>query len=311
MSHPRSGAGFRKPLTWLGIGVLATVVIALVLLALRQGGGEPVAERADLGVTPQAVEPVPEPTPTPTPTETVSPTAVTPAFGVLSALGETSFWRAAAATCSPGVDVTAPAPAIERSGDGTVWANVDPAASVDVRQVLWLQAIDESSAEAVVLAGPECATQVLRTFTSGNFWEPYPSSITGAAVIDASAGVLRTANAELPLPCALPAIAVTGGPANSPTVLCSGTIASWSGDSWQMMDLPQVVAAARDTEDNDLVTAREGTTDCTGVLVEQWVDGAPQDQRCLPVTGALAIQATGDRVLVWNPNGVEVLSWAA
>lgn len=302
MPQLRNRTGMPPVVVWLGIGALSALVIVLVFSALQLGDDQQVTERPAPTVAAESLVPAPPPT---------EPAAVTPeltpALAALSVIGTDIFWRSTATTCTPGP--AAAAPVIERSADGATWADVTPPAAVDVREVLWLQAINASSAEAVALVGPDCETQVLRTFTTGTFWEPYPSSITGAVTVDVGAGLLHTSSAELPLPCPAPAHAVTGATASTPTVLCAGQVASWSGAEWQPLELSNVIAASVVAADGSLVTAREATLDCEGVLLERWVAGEAQDQRCIPGAGVLAVQAEADRVWLWSAAGVESVPW--
>ncbi|MGK0716082.1 hypothetical protein ACR5KS_08460 [Leucobacter sp. W1153] len=305
MGRARAQFELKPLLTWVGVVVLAVVVFALVMASLQLGaaaGEQP--ERRPAELIADLSDPEPLPTEQPPALPELSPTGAS-----LSLADESVLWRAAAATCTADAAASVDtAVAMERSADAQTWVSVTPA-GIDVREVLWLQAIDAVTAEAVVRVGPECETQVLRTFTGGTFWQAYPASITGAAAIDASAGVLRTPTAELSLPCEVPAQAVAGAPAAAPVVICAGQVSRWIDAAWQPLELANVVAASAAT-DGALVTAREAVAECDGVLLEQWgADGASLAQLCTPGSGVLAVQAAGPSVWVWSAAGVETMSW--
>lgn len=305
MVRSRAQFALKPLLTWAGVVVLAVVVVALVLAALRVGstaGEQPERRPADLAT--ELAEPEPVPTQAPPALPELSPSAAS-----LTLADETVLWRAAAATCTVG-EAAAPATpvAMERTADAQTWVSVTPG-NIDVREVLWLQAINAATAEAVVRVGPECETQVLRTFTGGDFWQAYPASITGAATIDAERSVLRTPTDELPLPCEAPARAVSGAPAAAPMVVCAGQVAQWIAGAWQPIALSNVVAASAEA-DGALVTARESVAECDGVLLERWgPGGANTAQLCTPGSGVLAVQAAGSTVWIWSAAGVEQVSW--
>lgn len=303
MGRARAQFALKPLLTWVGVVVLAAVVFALVMASLQLGaaaGEQP--ERRPVDLAAELVEPEPVPTEEPPALPELSPSMAS-----LSLADETVLWRAAAATCTVGAAAATPV-VMERSDDAQTWAAVTPA-GIDVREVLWLQAINAATAEAVVRVGPECETQVLRTFTGGDFWQAYPASITGAAAVDAVAGVLRTPTAELPLPCEAPARAVAGAPAAAPVVVCADQVAQWISGVWQPIALANVVAASA-AADGALVTAREAVAECDGVLLQRWgADGANTAQLCTPGSGVLAVQAAGSTIWIWSTAGIETVSW--
>lgn len=292
-----------------GVVVLIVGVLILSIAALRQGSTPRDASPE------RAVEPFPSVSPTPTaepaPTPEPVPVPQTLAGGSLALAGDLAapiLWRASAATCLPGA-VTAPV-TLERGDAAGNWQLSTPAGA-EVREVLWLQSINATAAEMVALVGPDCTPETLRTFTSGQFWEPYPASITGAVWAD-QAGLIHSDAGELPAACTDATRAIAG--TASPAVACAGQFALWSGADWQATAVPGLVAAAgapSAANADQIVTAREGAADCSGVLLERWDGTALLATSCAEVSGVQAIAATATQVWLWHDGGVEAVDLLA
>jgi len=291
---------FRRLVLSIGLPVLAAVVAGLTLTALQVGAKTQVPRGPEM--EPLAVPDAPG-TPAPELTEQLT---LLPSGDALSVTVDGVLWRTTAASCAPGA-AGDPPPTFERSEDGLTWVDVTPAGA-DVREVVWLQGIDRAAAEVVALTGPTCAPQVLRSFTLGAFWEPYPESLTGATTVDAAAGLLRTSERAASLPCDPPFRVVTG--TELPTVVCPGTLARLAGADWSRLALDNLVAASGSLADGVLFTAREATAGCSGILIERW---SAQEEKlgelCRDFVGVRAISADPSRVWVWSEGGVESLTW--
>src|SRR3546814_11031113 len=88
------------------------------------------------------------------------------------------MWRGIAGECG------AAAPLIERSGDGgQSWEDVTPGYR-GIGQVISLDSFAGTEAETVARMGAGCETQALRTFTQGEFWEPYPEVLAASRYAD-------------------------------------------------------------------------------------------------------------------------------
>src|SRR5690606_14075175 len=142
---------------------------------------------------PTVVEPEPSPTPSPTPSQT-------PVFDRAAerflAVGSGVIWRGTAGECG------AVAPVLERSTDGgKSWNDVTPTYR-GIGQLLAVRAFAGDQSEIVALMGDDCELQALRTFTYGQFWEPYDDVLANSWYINptdpASVG---HPGGSLPLPC--------------------------------------------------------------------------------------------------------------
>lgn len=296
------GGSRTRLLAGAGLAVLAVLVGVLVVLALGAGDTE-----AETGVD-RGTEIAPPPIETPEPAEPEATPApqVTPSAALLSVLEGEVTWRTTGGACTPGQPAGAP-PVLERSVEAGDWQNVTPA-NFDIREVAFLSGISESAAEAVVLLGDDCAAQVIRTFTSGEFWEPYDASIRGAIAVAADHATVLTDAGAIPAPCAAP-IGNASGQSGTPTAMvCEGALARWGGDSWALSDQPGIVSAAVDPQSGVVVTASVQQPECDGTLLRRWGTAeAPSAESCVPLFGTTALYATPTAVWVWHGAGVEAV----
>ena len=236
--RPRIPRRSTLPLRWLA-GIAAAVVtigaVVLVVLALLHARGE-----APTG-TPRPVPTFDAPqdsTASPTPTPTVTPS--TPgADERFLAIGTGAMWRATAGGCG------GPAPVIERSVDGgATWTDVTPTYR-GIAQVLSLDPLAGDQAEIVAGMGAGCEVQALRTFTGGEYWEPYADVLAASTYLAPQdpASVVTPAGA-VAAPCPSP----WGLRSSRGTVglICDGTAYQRASSTWQQVGTDAVAVAIRD-----------------------------------------------------------------
>lgn len=265
-------------LTGIAIALIAVGVIVLVVLALVHARGEEsVGSSRPVPTFTAAAPATPTPTPTPTPTATAPGAAER-----FLAVGSGAMWRATAGECG------ATAPVIERStDDGTTWQDVTPTYR-GIGQVLSIDPLAGDQAEIVARMGSTCELQALRTFTYGEFWEPYPDVLAASTYIDPTnpASVI-TPSGAIAAPCATP----WGLRSSADTValICDGTAYQRSGDTWQATGTDAVAIAV---DDGDVIAAgaQEG---CSGLAI---------GRACTGVAGAsspAAIAVSDTDVFLW------------
>lgn len=209
----------------IGLTVLAVAVAALSIAALRQGRGPADAETtAGPAPTFTYVQRTPTASAVPTPTPTApTDTAPGPDERFLS-IGAEAMWRGTAGACGGA------APLIERSGDeGTTWQNVTPTAK-GIAQLQSLTSFGGRNATAVADLGAACAKTTLRTYTDGQFWEPYPDIFAVDTYALPGERAVVVDGAKIAAPCATPwGLRSTGGVA---ALVCDGTAYRLDGQAW-------------------------------------------------------------------------------
>lgn len=284
---------------WL-LGILLTVIVVtavgLTALALEHVRGQPMTG-VKTSVPPPTAAPSDEATPTPSPAAEATPFAIsyegsqerflTASAGVL--------WRGTAGRC--GSD----SPLIERSVDmGSAWTDVTPT----YRELAQLIALDPSAdgqAEIISLAGPGCPVQGFRTFTQGEFWDPYPDVMSNAQYIDpASPGSVLAAAGPVAAPC--PDARNLRAEADMLAVICGGT-AFRSGQDSDWIELAPRVAAL-DFDEGDIIIAHESAP-CPGLTLSRITlgDSRPTGIGCVENADPLAPTAVtvfGDDVVLWS-----------
>lgn len=282
------------------VAVLGAAVIAVSALALQHTRGSAMTEpntvpSFTLGVTTPTPEITSEPPAQPAPVQQTSERFLS--------LGSSAWWRATAGGCGVAE------PIIERSVDGgATWSDVTPR-YLGIAQVQSLTAFSAVDAEMVAAVGPACEVQALRTYTDGEFWEPYPDVLAVSRYLETdNAGVAVIAGESLPTPCADAA----GFRASGDTValVCNGSAWLRGTTGWTALP-PGNVAALTVTGTDVLVAHRDAS--CAGVAVSRvsaddpaaaepvgCVDGADP---ALP----LAVATLGADVVVWAGNSLAVL----
>ncbi|MEV8268619.1 hypothetical protein [Microbacterium sp. NPDC076911] len=264
-THHRSRAA--QVTAIVAVIVLAVGVAALAMMALTQSRPEAATAPVNpvptftLGVDADAATASPSPT-----TQTLP--AFVPAEERFLAVDSGVMWRGIAGECGT------TAPVIERSTDeGATWVDVTPTYR-EIGQLLSLEPFADGQAEAVALVGVECEPQALRTFTQGEFWEPYPEVLASATYISPAApGTVVLAGVEIEAPCGEPRVLRTAG--GNTALICEGAVyvhnaalASDTGTAdWLAVDVnnPVTVAASSGT-----VAVAHVTESCDGLSVTKF-----------------------------------------
>ena len=283
------------------VAVLTIVVVVLAALALQRSRDDGVA----------AANPVPSftlgvtsPTPTPTPTPEASPGAqFNRAEERFLTAGSEVLWRGTAGECG----VTEPL--VERSDDGGVtWTDVTPR-YLGIGQVMAMSAFSTVDVEMVAAVGPECEVQALRTFTDGEFWEPYPEVLATSSYIDPSdPSTLILGSDTSSAPC--PAATGLRTDGDTAALMCDGVAYTRSGTDWIALE-PTGVAALTLVSSDIVLAHADGA--CLGTAVTRIPPGEPtavQPVGCVAgtePTAASGITTRNGGVVLWSGEIIGVL----
>lgn len=302
----RGGNPAQGVLAGISITVLAAGVIALAVYALQQTGAQATAATATPQPTFSFGGPTPAPsgeavTPTPSPTAGAGTDATAPGFDErFLAVGEGVLWRGTAGACGGG------APTIEVSYDtGATWDNVTPTYR-GIAQLRTLSTFGGPHAEAVADLGEDCETQPIRTFTAGEFWEPYPDQLASWTYIDpADAAMIVTPDGPIEAPCPEPwGLRARGGVV---ALICDGSAYVRDADEWT--PLVQGGAAALSVNAAGAIAIAHTAATCDGVAISRFEDGAT-DEICVEDAdpqGSAALAFAGDALFLWSGGSVVTL----
>jgi hypothetical protein len=283
---------------WLGGALVAVLAIATIVLATAAlahvrstttGTAAPVPTfAAESSATPTASTPAPSPsTPSGTPTESLPPRSEE---RFLTA-GSGTLWRATAGECG------VVEPLVERSDDGgATWEDVTPRYR-GIGEVIALDAFAGTEAEMIARMGPDCETQALRTFTQGEFWEPYPEVLAAARYPDpADRSTVTLGDGQtVAAPCADPRSFRSIGA--TVALVCDGQASTLSADAtWQPAPATDVRAVTVDATGRVLTAS---TSDgCPGTTISSGPDVVACDPQATATP--LTLVVLGDEVAVWS-----------
>ncbi|WP_431797729.1 hypothetical protein [Microbacterium kunmingense] len=283
-----------------GVAALTIIVVVLASLALQRSRGETAAQphpvpSFTLGVT--------TPTPTPTPEAPSPAPAASRADERFLTTGSAVWWRGVAGQCG----VTEPL--IEKSDDGgATWTDVTPR-YLGIGQVLGLSAFTAADAEMVAAVGPACEVEALRTYTDGQFWEPYPEVLAASRYLDAAdPSVVVFPGEPVTAPCPVPTGLRTSG--DTAALICDGIAWVRTGAEWTAL-APTGVAALT-LVGSDILLAHADAA-CEGTAVSRVAANDPagvQPVGCAagtdPVESTAVSTSNGD-VLLWSGDALAVL----
>lgn len=254
----RRPPGPRTSARWLGGALVAVLAVAAIVLAViaidRVRPATPTTHSEPAPSFSFGAEPSTTPTPTPTPSASASYPRAEERF---LSVGSGGIWRGIAGECG------STSPLIERSVDGgQTWEDVTPTYR-GIGQLLSLDSFAGTEAEAIARMGTNCETQALRTFTQGEFWEPYPEVLEAASYLDPSAPpTLVTPSGLVPAPCADPrSVRASAG---TVALVCEGSAYVLDNGQWLALPVPNAVNVAI-AGDRFLVAARSAA--CVGLEV--------------------------------------------
>lgn len=295
MASSAGRLGAARVVAVAGVLVLAGAVLALSVFAYRSAN--PAAEGAEAAPVPSFTLGVQTATPTPTPTPTPELSRESERF---LAAGTDVLWRGVAGECG----VTEPL--LERSvDDGRTWTDTTPRYR-GIAQLISVDMFSGADPEIVAAIGDACEVQGLRSFTAGQFWEPYPEVLSYTRFVDATdPAVVSLGDTEVAAPCA----AASGLRARGDTValVCEGTASVWSGVGWVALAAPAALAVAID--DADVIVAHT-TPDCAGVTLSRFSPATPDAALAatcaadVPAAEPLALVTSDGEALVWSGDAV-------
>ncbi|MGO2933200.1 hypothetical protein [Microbacterium sp.] len=278
------------------VAVLAIVAVVLVVLAMQRVSGVDAPEHAAGPVPTFGAETSGTSSPTPEPTPTAAPLYDRSQERFLS-IGTGVLWRGVAGACASAE------PLLERSTDGgETWTDVTPR-YLEIRSLSVVSTFAGGEGEIVASMGAECELQALRTFTQGQFWEPYPDVLSASTYVDPTdAGSIVTPGGPVATPCA-----------NARSLRSAGGVTALVCDSvayvldanaaWQPLSADAVTALS---VGNGGIVVSHHTDSCAGLTITSFADAtdATTEQRgCQETADAAAPTAlvvTEDAVLVWS-----------
>ncbi|WP_019181004.1 hypothetical protein [Microbacterium yannicii] len=288
------------PSRWIATAAIALLAIVVGVLAYAA------YQRANPDIDPDAAVPAPSfslgvqtPAATPTPTPAAPGAVALDAQRFLS-IGGIQWWRATAGACDGA------APLIERSPDrGETWFDVTPT----YRGILQVQSLDAFSAEdaEMVAAMAGCETQALRTYTYGEFWEPYPEVLAASRFVVASdAATVVLPSGPVPAPCAQ----AWGFRASGDTaaLLCEGSAWRLSAEEWEQLPVERAVALTIDGTD---VLVAHGSSDCAGIALARATPESLSPVGCaegLDPSAPTAIDLSGSDLHLWSADSLSVVA---
>lgn len=241
---------------WIAVAAIAALAIVVAILAFAA------YQRANPDLSAQS--PVPAPTFTlgaqqSTPTPTVpEPEPVSLEAQRFLSISSAQWWRATAGACD-GTE-----PLVERSPDGgATWVDVTPR----YRGIAQVQALDGFSTQdaEMVAAMVGCETQALRTYTFGEFWEPYPDVLAQSRFVDATdAATVVLPSGPVPAPCDTASGLRASG--DVVALLCDGRAWRWAADEWQPLAPEGAITLAVDGAD---VIVAHHSPDCAGIALSR------------------------------------------
>lgn len=209
-------------------------------------------------------------------------------------MGAGVAWRGTAGECG----VTSPS--LERSLDGgSTWVTVTPD-YLGIGQVLEVGSFAGDQAEIIAALTPDCDVQLLRTFTQGNFWAPYPNALAEQAYIDpADPSVIEHEGASIAAPCTDAHSLHRSDTALA--IVCEGVAQIYSSQTWAAIPVPDVVTIASDSTSFWLGSI---STTCDGLAITR-VDqtGEPANEGCAGISdpsAPTALHASTDAITVWS-----------
>ena len=272
-------------LRWLVVGVAAFILIdaALVWWALSAARGT-TAQATPLPMSAFAPAPTSRPAtpvsrPAPTPTPTLAPIVLEPMARRIVPLSADQAWRTSSVAC--GAPTT-----IDWTGDGgatwTSWSAGDDVWGVS--EIVGYTG-DPSMVGIVAMVAGDCRQEYRISFTSGEFWAPYPGDQPDTVTIDpADAATLRGPVGAVGSPCGPVSEFALG--TTSVGILCTSTdvrVGPLDMSSWGAVAVSGSTVAITASGDGFLVAARRDPACIDGVQLSRiGTDGALAPGVCLP-----------------------------
>lgn len=194
---------------------------------------------------------------------------------------------------------------LERSSDGGAsWKDVTPTYR-GIGQLLAVKAFAGDQGEIVALMGDDCEPQALRTFTYGQFWEPYDDVLANSWYIEPTEpSTVSRPGGTLPLPC--PDAHGLRSTTDVQALICAQTAYVLEPDgAWEARPASGVVAMT--VASGDVIVAHSTET-CAGLALTRYSDAAPDratDLGCVDDAdpeAPTAVAISGTDAVVWTGN---------
>lgn len=196
-------------------------------------------------------------------------------------------------------------PTLERTPDGGVTWMPLSFGTLSVREILAVSAVSETQVDLVARVGDDCATTVVTSYTSGDFWQSYPDRLTEFTYVDpADPTVIYSEGSQTPSPCAAP-LDATRLSESALAVLCEGAVfVAPPGFSFVTVGVTAPLAMSAGQDGATLVMASGETGSCTGIQVAQVAVAsaeAPTVQACIDENslGSLSLATAGTSAWIW------------
>ena len=317
-SRGRSRFEFSSFVKAVGLIALTLVVAFLCVLALRHGQGSQSSQPTVTGEAQTPAAPTSAAGATPTPAATTQPVSGTavPATQIITAVDESSAYRAAVGSCPAGGS------AIETTRDGgATWTSFDASGQLGVGDIRAIGSSGNGYAFFTGLDLADCTSMVAgHSYSSGAEWSV-------ASTIPDTVWSIDPANTQslsgpggltVDAPCSL--VQVVAGGENAVAGICAdGTVtrSADSGSTWTQSDPVQGIDALAFSGDN-LVAGSVGDASCEEGVAIRVMDSSlgVTKQSCAPAGAAPAGQTAlshasdgtlwllaGDSVLRSSDNG--------
>lgn len=289
----------RTSAKWVAGGaviVLAIVAVVLVVLAIQRVSGADAPEHTAAPVPTFRADTSATPSPTPEPTPTAAPLHDRSQERFLS-IGAQAMWRGVAGAC------TSAEPLLERSTDGgETWTDVTPR-YLEIGSLSAVSAFAGAEGEIIASMGAECGVQALRTFTQGQFWEPYPDVLAASTYVDpTNPGSIVTPGGPVAAPC--PDARSLRSAGGVTALICDSVAYVLGADAaWQPLSTDAVTALS---VSNGRVFVSHHTNSCAGLTITRFddaTDGSSEDLGCVDVTDVAtptAVAVSEGNVFVWS-----------
>ena len=286
----------RRQLVIAGLAAFVVLDLVLVVMALRYTAP---LEVADVAAAP-SVDVSAEPT---------SSSREVPADGSDGQAPDRPVVRPRALTSvlvASGADVAWVVDSADCGRVGTTWATSDgggswqrgeaPGAGTRIRP-------SDGTSAFVILGGEDCSLQLWSTGDAGRSWSGPGSAARGWARVPDDATAVHTPTDAVVTPCGdAEVIDLSADGGERATALCrNGRVLSTTdnGASWEQSARLQSALAVSGRGDGSGVVAL-AVTDCEGVVVRQYGDGAQDGGQCVgaasPVEGRTSVSVAGDSV---------------
>jgi len=293
---------------WIYLAVLVFLLVDVLLISWALGARSANAPSSTPAPIPTFT---PEVSASPTPTATAATVAIPPTR-ILSALDDTTAWRATTGECP-----SAPATPELTTDGGETWRMTDATDDVQITALQGLTAVSDTLVEIVGLAADDCSPQFARSFVAGDEYSTNSDLLGDQWYVDpADRSTVHTPEGEVAAPCeTIVDLAVRPDDDESAAIVCADTSVLATDDSGMTWTLPLrgdgIVNLAVTAV--GYVIATVGLPECAGVqltaLSDDLTTATPTD--CLPVEvpaetmqGKVAVSEAAGTLWVWAGESV-------